>query len=187
MASARPALFGNRQAFAPAQCMSGWAFTSRYEQPGFNKNGRVPSHPLLTWDILDIIHVFEREGVGLGTIESQFFLRVMVAFSASQSRPPIQREFAALSGRSKVERLITFSTSAVAVCCCMHCAAFDRRAAYDRTAIGADRMFRKVFDVSALALLEPAKWYLPSCNLKKQAYSDWHNRPAVWRMASRTG
>lgn len=35
----------------------------------------------------------------------------------------------------------------------MHHAALDRRAANDRTAIDADRMFRKVFDVVRLGIV----------------------------------
>ena len=49
----------------------------------------------------------------------------------------------------------------------MHCAAFDRRAAYDRTAIRADRMFRKVFDVVRLGVVGTGQMVVAILQLEK--------------------
>ena len=84
----------------------------------FETHARMRTRLSLDWDIFDIFHEFAREAVRLGAIDVPSFSRVIVALSASQSLAADSRESAALSRRSKVERLITFSTSAVAVCCC---------------------------------------------------------------------
>ena len=70
------------------------------------------------WNISDIINEFAREAVGLGTVEGPVFLARNMALSASQSRAADLTRVCSTVCRSKVERLITFSTSAVAVCCC---------------------------------------------------------------------
>src|SRR5262249_47044677 len=63
----------------------------------------------------------------------------------------------------------------------------NRGSADQRAASRCYRMLKEVFDiVGPPTLLDPTKWYLPSCNLKKRACSASHRRPAVCRMASIT-
>ena len=66
----------------------------------------------------DIIHEFARVAVGLRHDRTTpSFSRVMVALSASQSRAADSTSVCSTVCKSNVERLMTLSTSAVAVCC----------------------------------------------------------------------
>ena len=65
----------------------------------------------------------------------------MVALSASQSRAADSTSVCSTVCRSKAERLMTFSTSAVAVCCCNEFAQFLQQ---PRILDGDDRLFGKI-------------------------------------------
>ena len=71
------------------------------------------------WHVLDIFAEFGREAVGLARDRTgRPFWRVIVPWSASHSRAADSTSVCSTVCRSKVERLMTLSTSAVAVCCC---------------------------------------------------------------------
>ena len=67
----------------------------------------------------DVFHEFRRKAVS--SRRARYAVpsaRVIVALSASHSRAADSTSVLSTACRSKVERLMTLSTSAVAVCCC---------------------------------------------------------------------
>ena len=67
---------------------------------------------------LDEVKISSRKPVARGVIKRRSFSRAIAAISASHSRAADSVSVLSTGCRSNVERLITFSTSAVAVCCC---------------------------------------------------------------------
>ena len=72
----------------------------------------------------------------------------MAAISASHSRAADSTKVSSTVCRSKVERLITLSTSALAVCCCSD---FAQLADQARVFDGDDRLVREVVTSSICA------------------------------------